>query len=595
GAPFYGGTYFPPADRGGTPSFGRVLTSLAGAWRERSQEVGASAADLTAHLKGLERTFGAGAQPQLDVSSLMAETIAALEASEDEAGGFGGAPKFPPHAALALLLASRTPTAMALAERTLDAMAAGGVHDHLGGGFFRYSVDRHWRLPHFEKMLSDNAQLLGAYTHAAKLSPGPGEHRVVASRIIDWLERELALTTTTLGTPVWQPAKDEIAFFTATDADSEGEEGRFYAWTETEFRAVITAAEEERTRGVAPDDAAALAARHFGVTVSGTYEGGNVLYLAKTADELAHEQGLSVDVIRAALSRAAEALFGHRSTRVRPATDDKVVTSTNALALAALADAGRLLGDERALSLARRLSSFLHRHLWRGGRLFHVWREGEARVEGLLEDYAYTGLGLLALYRATFEPWLLAWAFELADQCESRFADVEGGGYFTTASDAEPLLIRPKGQTDGSTPSESVAASELVWLAARYRSDVATADRAVDWLRGVEQGVRVAPQAFASCLRLLAKVARPAREVVLVGVAGSAELADLVTVFRAHDDGTDVVLVVTGTGHPLAGLPLLEGRVGPTNEGARAYVCHDGVCDLPVGDAPGLSALLRQE
>jgi uncharacterized protein YyaL (SSP411 family) len=583
-----------------------VLTSLASAWRERSDEVAASAATLTAHLEGLERTLGSDGQPGLDVPRLLAETIAALAGAEDEAGGFGGAPKFPPHAALALLLASGAPAATAMAQRTLDAMAAGGLHDHLGGGFFRYSVDRHWRLPHFEKMLSDNAQLLRAYATAARLSSDGVRHRLVASRIIDWLERELAVTTKTLGGHghAWQPADDEVAFFTATDADSEGEEGRFYAWSESEFRAVITAAEEQSAdaaqgapaaTALTPDAVAELAARRFGVTAAGTFEGGNVPYVAKTAAELARERQLPVDTVEDALRRAGAALFDHRAARVRPATDDKVVTSTNALALAALADAGRLLGDERALTIARQLATFLRRHLWRDGRLYHVWREGEARVEGLLEDYAYTGLGLMALYRATFEPWALTWAFELADQCQARFADAQAGGYFTTASDAQPLLVRPKGQTDGATPSESVAATELVWLAARYRSDVATADAALAWLSGVEQGLRVAPQAFASALRVLVQAARPAREIVLVGAAGSPDLAELVAAFRELDDGVDVVLLVTGPEHPLAKLPLLEGRTGRPGGAALAYVCHDGVCDLPIGHAPGLSTLLRSE
>jgi len=621
GEPFYGGTYFPPVDRGATPSFGRVLTSLAQAWRERGDEVADSAARLTEHLKGLETTYGAADGSVVDVPGLLVDAIRALAAAEDDAGGFGGAPKFPPHAALALLLASGVPAATAMAERTLDAMAAGGVHDHLGGGFFRYSVDSRWRLPHFEKMLYDNAQLLSAYVNAAAVVSDGTRYRLVATRIIAWLERELAVSASTGGVVEggWHPASDETAFYSATDADSEGEEGRFYAWTEAEFKAVVSAAEERcpappvAPGAPTPAEVATLAARHFGVTAAGAFEAGNVLYVATPAADLALELGVASGVVAAALSRATAALFEHRTTRVRPATDDKVVTSMNGLLLAALSDAGRLLGDEKALDLARRLATFVHRRLWRDNRLFHLWRAGEVRVEGLLEDYAYVGLGLLAYYRATFEPWALTWAFDLADQCEARFADVAGGGFFTTASDADPLLVRPKGRTDGATPSESVAAAELVWWAARYRSDMATAARALSGLGGVERGIRAAPQAFASSLRLLVKAARPAREVVVVGAGGSDELADLLAAFRLQDDGTDVVLVVAsperllgpgqplgagqplGPGHPLADLPLLEGRVDRVVEGALAYVCHGGACELPVGDPAALSALLRSE
>src|SRR5690606_2397406 len=276
----------------------------------------------------------------------------------------------------------------------------------------------------------------------------------------------------------------------------------------------------------------------------------------------------------------------------------------NGLALAGLADAGRLLGDRRATRLAGKLARFLYRHVWRDGKLLHVWRQGEARVEGLLEDYAYVGLGLLAYYRASLEPWALTWAFELADACEERFADAESGGYFSTASDAEPLLVRPKAQTDGATPAESVAAAELVWWVARYRSDLDVQDGALRGLRPSDEAVRAAPQAFSSAVRLLDLAAAPGREVVIVAPEGSEELVEMVAAFRESDDGTAVVLVVTGPEHPLARLPLLEGRVqrtaGPGGGSqddrppqARAYVCEGGACDLPVTDGAALSALLR--
>src|SRR5690606_34748771 len=433
GEPFYGGTYFPPSDRGGTPSFRRVLTSLAQAWRDRREEVTSSAAQISEHLKSLETTFGADAGPVADVPALLAQALATLSASEDAAGGFGGAPKFPPHAALALLLDSDDQAAIAMAERTLDAMASGGLHDHLGGGFFRYGVDRHWRLPHFEKMLYDNAQLLSAYSRAALVTADGSRHRQVAGRIIEWLEREMMVpaSTDSQADAPWLAAADETAYFTALDADSEGEEGRFYAWTEPEFLAVVTAAEERLAHDAAPGSlspaqVAALAATHYGVTAAGTFEGGNVLYIARSAPELAHELGVPSEEVGRALARANAALFAHRAARVRPATDDKVVTSLNGLLLSALSDAGRLLGVAPALANAKRLATFLRRHQWQRGRLLHVWRQGEARVEGLLEDYAFLGLGLLAYHRATFDTWALTWAFDLADQCQSRFADRAG-------------------------------------------------------------------------------------------------------------------------------------------------------------------------
>src|SRR5690606_11429479 len=272
------------------------------------------------------------------------------------------------------------------------------------------------------------------------------QYRTVVDGITTWLVRELATAS--------GDADDEIAFYSALDADSEGEEGRYYSWQEAEFQRVI--GDAERASGASgrlrPDDVTSLASRHYGVTTAGTFEGGSVLRVAATAVELAEADGLNPRAVRDALDRAANSLLSHRATRLRPATDDKVVTSTNGLALAGLADAGRLLGDRRATRLAGKLARFLYRHVWRDGKLLHVWRKGEARVEGLLEDYAYVGLGLLAYHRASLEPWALTWAFELADACEERFADAESGGYFSTASDAEPLLVRPKAQTDGATP-----------------------------------------------------------------------------------------------------------------------------------------------
>ena len=573
GEPFYGGTYFPTTDRGGLPSFTRVLTSLARAWSERRGEVEGSAAELKRYLSGLGATLGADddAAPVPDLTAL---AVNALIAAEDDAGGLGDAPKFPPHAALHLLLTNDDAAGKAVATRTLDAMAVGGIHDHLGGGFFRYSVDRHWRLPHFEKMLSDNAQLLRSYSQAHAWS-GDGYPRVVDG-IVTWLERELATTG----------ADGEVAFFSALDADSEGEEGRFYAWSQSEFLAAVP----EESRVPAGRD---LAAQHYGVTAAGTFDGGNVLRIARSATDLAAAHALSVEEVQRALQRATDALFDHRAARARPAIDDKVIASMNGLALAGLSDAWRLLGHERAAELASGVARFLKRHLWRDGRLLHVWRDGEARVEGLLEDYAYVGLGLLAYYRASFEPWALKWAFELADACEARFSDPDAGGYFSTAIDAEPLLVRPKGQTDGATPAESVAAAELVWWVARYRSDRAMEERALRGLRPPAEAVRSAPQAFASAVRLLDLAAGPEREVVIVAQEGSDELAAMMTALREHDDGTAVVLVVTGGDHVLASVPLLEGRVSRAAVPPAAYVCRGGVCDLPVHDGAALSDLLR--
>ena len=588
GEPFYGGTYFPPADRPGMPGFPRVLAAVQEAWRERREQLLHSAAELTAQLKLMSSPFGAaqGAQggagasavavaapPAGAAAALIDRAIAGLTEQEDETnGGFGPAPKFPPHAALQFLLSVGDERATPLAERTLDAMARGGLFDHLGGGFFRYSVDARWHVPHFEKMLYDNAQLLRAYARAYAVT-GEERHREVAYRVLGWLEREMRVST----------GPGEAAYISALDADSEGEEGKFYAWTHDDFVAALESAGADVT----------LAAARFGVTPVGDFEGGNVLRLARSLEELAGERGTEVEAVAAELERAVSALDDARSKRVRPASDDKVLTSWNGLLLSALAEAAAAFSDPRLAAMAAEVAAFVRRHLWRDGALLHVWRDGRAEVGGLLEDHAFLGLGLIAYYRVSLEPFALQWALELADIVERDFRDEDGGGYFNTASGKGGLLLRPKGFVDGATPSENSAAAELAWWAARYRSDRAAADAALSSLRGVERGAEAAPQAFGSALRLLAMEAAGEREVVLVAPSDSPALEAAMSEVRRLARPSDVVLQLDDAGHPLAGLPLAEGRVGDSPPaGLGAYVCHAGVCRLPVAEPAELAALL---
>src|SRR5690606_12799616 len=261
--------------------------------------------------------------------------------------------------------------------------------------------------------------------------------------------------------------------------------------------------------------------------------------------------------------------------------------------LSALSDVALAFGDARLVELAGQVARFVRRHLWQGGSLLHVWRDGRADIRGLLEDHAYFGLGLLAFYRASLEAWALEWALELADVVERDFHDREGGGYFNTAGTAGGLLLRPKSFVDGATPSESAAAAELAWWAARYRSDSAAADAALASLQGVEQGAAAAPQAFGTALRLLAMQAQGEREVVLVAASGSAELQAAAAAVRRGARASDVVLHVGDTRHPLARLPLAQGRVDDAPpSGLTAYVCNGGVCRLPVSDPAQLGSLL---
>ncbi len=579
GRPFYCGTYFPPVARHGLPAFTTVLRSLKDAWRERRREVEESADALTNHLRTSEASAvarvarpAATSVPASERAALLRAALPRLEADEDPRhGGFGGAPKFPPHALLAALLAvpahaEEAERAYGLARRALAGLLNGGIRDHLGGGFFRYSVDAGWRVPHFEKMLYDNAQLLSNLA-AAHARFGSDAYREAALELCGWLKRELTLRT-----------PSGAAFLSSLDADSEvsdghHEEGAFYTWSSEEFAAAA-----------APDGD--LLSRRFGVGAVGELEGRHVLRLAADLPAVAAAVGLAPSVAAERCADGAARLLTARADRPRPATDDKVLGSWNGLMLRALARAGTCFSVPDLLDLALANARFLREELYADGKLRHVWRAGVSRVEGLLEDYAYVGLGLLELYRATLEPWLLSWAFELADTVESRFA-APGAGFYTTAYDSEALLTRQVGVVDGATPSENAAAAELVWWVARYRSDLAMEARAGAAVMGLTAAAGGAPQAFASTLSLLDKLERRAPELVIVGedagalleVARRAQLEDL------------ALLHVTGPDHELAGLPLLEGRM---RSAPTAYLCVSGACRLPVVTPDALAAQLDE-
>ncbi len=581
GEPFHGGTYFPPQDRLGAPSFTRVLRAVLDAWRERRDEVEAAASALAGQIArlggavaadgGLGLPAPAGDGASASVADATARAVEALLAREDSAhGGFGdprGGPKFPPHAALSLLLAAGDERGLRAACRALDAMAAGGVRDHLGGGFFRYAVDPSWRVPHFEKMLYDNALLLGSYARAFGVT-GEERYREAALGIVGWLEREMAV----------RPAPGQVAFFSALDADSEGEEGRYYAWTEAEFREALGGG-----------DLAGLMARRYGVTAGGDFEGGNVLRLAASPAELARDTGLAEEEVAARLRRGDELLLARREARVRPATDDKVLTSWNGLLLSALAAAGTQLREPRLHRLGLELARFLVARRDDAGRLTHAWRAGESRVTGLLEDHAYLGCGLIDLYLATLRPELLAEALRLAREVEELFADPEGGGWFDASAGAGGAPARLKSHADGATPSRYAAAARLVWWAGRYLSDPSLQERALSALWPLLPAAATAPQAFATTLTALREMTGDAREVVVVGARELPEVAAALAAVREAGRGDEALLLLdpadeSGGRHPLAGLALAEGRY-PPGAPLTVYVCRAGSCDLPVHDA----------
>ena len=536
--PFYAGTYFPPQPRMGMPSWRQVLEAVAHAWQEKREEIRAGGARIAERLRG-----GALLEPSSEPlqEAALDAAVEGLRSGYDPAnGGFGSAPKFPPASALEFLL-RRGETQMT--SHTLRAMASGGMYDQVGGGFSRYSVDAYWLVPHFEKMLYDNALLARAFLHGWQVT-GDELFRTIAVETLDWALREMRAP--------------EGGFFSALDADSEGVEGKFYVWTVEEMRAAL---------GEAPDADEAIA--WFGATDRGNFEGRNIPVRGPGAPER--------------LGDWRRLLYEARATRVRPGLDDKRLTSWNALMISALAEAGAVLERPDYLEAAGRCADFLLGSLRDGdGRLLRTWKDGEARLNAYLEDHAYLLEALLTLYESTFEPRWFAEARALADTMIQRFADEEYGGFFETSSDHERLLARRKDLEDHPIPSGNASAAYGLLRLAALSGEHSYEGRAVSVLRLLHELAPKHPQAFGHLLQAMDFHLSPVKEVALVGD----DLHPLERVvrgeFRPH------IVVAGGTPD---GVPLLQDRA-PVDGRAAAYVCERFACKAPVTEPEELERLL---
>jgi len=457
--PFYGGTYFPPTQKMGMPGFDQILLGVADAWRNRRAQVVEQAAELTQHLQQAAAPAGRGEREELSEQLILAAATGLERSFDHRHGGFGGAPKFPHPMDLRLLLrvwnrtgrASGTPTGTATASgthheqllhivtHTLDKMAAGGIYDQLGGGFHRYSVDERWLVPHFEKMLYDNAQLIGCYLDAYLVTKND-EYARVARETIDYVLRDMT-----------DPAG---GFYSTEDADSEGHEGKFYVWSPEEIVAVLGPERAEIFNYV------------YDVTEAGNFEGTNILNLPKTIDQCAQLKRIDLAQLKQQLAEDRCKLFGAREKRVRPARDDKVIVAWNGLMIDALSQAAGVLDEPRYLRAATAAADFVLTAMRReDGRLLHTWRNGQAKVDGYLDDYACFINALVSLYEANFDERYIDAAVELADQMIAHFADRDAGGFFYTSDDGEKLISRQKDLQDSATPcGNSMAATALVRL-----------------------------------------------------------------------------------------------------------------------------------
>jgi uncharacterized protein YyaL (SSP411 family) len=542
GVPFYGGTYFPPDEGRGLPSFRMVMEAVVEAFEGRRGELRERAAETRARLGAIGAIEPAGESPGAALLEGALETLRA--AADGERGGFGGAPKFPPAGALELLLARGEPGHV---ERTLDAMIAGGIYDQLGGGFCRYSVDAAWLVPHFEKMLYDNALLARAYLHGWR-ALGHERYRRACEETLDWALREMR--------------GPEGGFYSALDADSEGEEGRFYVWTPTQVRAAL-------------GEAAGPVLDYYGVSETGNFEGRSIL----------HRPGGAAAPEPDGLRAARGALFEARSERVRPGLDDKRLAAWNALMLAALAEAGAVLGREDYLEAARRCAGFVLGEMRDGeGRLLRTYKEGEARLNAYLEDHAFLLEALLTLYEATFEPRWFEEAEALAKTTIARFGDPDRGGFFSTSDDHEELIARRKEVGDHPIPSgNSSMALGLLRLAA-LTGDRAYEQQAEGVLRLFAKAAPRQPDAFAHLLRALDFQLAPTKEVALVGEDLAALAAIVRAKYRPHQ-------VLAGGREGSTTPPLLRDRPAQDNR-PTAYVCESFTCKAPTTNPDALASLL---
>jgi uncharacterized protein YyaL (SSP411 family) len=567
--PFYGGTYFPPAPRWGRPGFPQILAAIAGAWSERRNELETSAAEMLAHL---EAGRGEGARAAAPLSDPIVLAVRTLERQFDPVhGGFGGAPKFPPSMRLELLLRHFLRTgeaqARAMTEKTLLAMAAGGMYDQIGGGFHRYSVDERWLVPHFEKMLYDNAMLARVYVLAHRAFGG-GDYARIARETLDYLLAEM--------TP------PEGGFFAAQDADSGGEEGTFYVWNSKSLAKAVGT------------DAAPVVAARFGVTPSGNFEetGETVLSVVRSAAELASDFGRSEAEIDGVLRDARRKMYAARSRRIPPATDDKLLTDWSALAISAFALGARVLGEPRYEAAARAAADRILRTCVRGGELLHREKAGRASIPGFATDYAFFVEALLDLYEATFETRYFAEAVRLQDALEERFSEGPDGGYFLSASGHDGLILRPRESWDGATPSSnSVAAMNLLRLAV-FTGDEQRRRRADAVIASTGDLLARAPAAVPRLLCALDFAESTPREIVLSGAFGRADFEALRrAVFESP--GLNRVVVHAETASRVADLAALgEGRSADGGP-ARAYVCSRFACRAPVTDPADLAASLE--
>lgn len=558
GKPFYGGTYFPPSDRGGMPGFPRVMQGVHEAYRDRRDQVVESANTLS---NRLGEVFRSELPPGKLNAELFETAMDNLERNYDaQNGGFGGAPKFPAGMTVDLLLRiyhrNGSENALEMAHHTLDRMARGGLYDQIGGGFHRYTVDGVWLVPHFEKMLYDNALLADAYALAYQAT-GEEFYRTITEETLDYVLREMT--------------SPEGGFYSTQDADTEGEEGKFFVWTPDEVREVL---------GGDSGDVIEL----LGITERGNFEGSNVLSIPQQEDRMRWRDEH--------FSPLRQQLFEARAERTHPGRDDKILTSWNGLMMRAFANAAWTLDSERYADAARGNARFLRDNLQQRGRLLHSFKDGEARIDGFLEDYAFLIDGLLALYQATFETEWIEWARDLARIAVDDFYDAEAGAFYDTSAASEQLIARPRDPFDNATPSGNSVIVDSLNRLAHLIGDVEFTRLA----RGViEEHAGVASEHPHGLSRLLVAAdfaTGPSAEIAIVGPADDPGRAGMIAALQSAYLPRVVVAVADPEDGAAEVVDLLLSRDLVDGKSA-AYVCINHACQMPVTEPEAMLSQVR--
>jgi len=549
--PFFGGTYFPPAQRYGMPSWQQILLSIAEAWRDRRDELMRSANDILGELRRLSVTEFSTQGLDEDLSDIAFHSF--VRTYDAKNGGWGGAPKFPQAMSMEFLLRywkrTGSENALEMVKHTASKMASGGIYDQLGGGFHRYAVDAIWLVPHFEKMLYDNAQLVRIYLHLYQIRKDVFFKRV-AVETLEYVKREML-----------DPSG---GFYSSQDADSEGEEGKFFVWTPEEVAEVLGEKEAEEF------------CIYYGVTSEGNFEGNNILNLRDLNLR-------DVDTLPSALDAARSKLFAAREARIKPFRDEKALTAWNGLMLAAFAEAAAVLNNDEYLEVAKRNADFLMGNLRTPDRLLRTWKDGKAKLNGYIEDYANFADGLIELYQVSADEKYLAEAKRLADSMITEFWDEENGGFYFTSNDHEELIVRNKDFFDNATPSGNSVAADVLFRLSKFYGEEKYEAFALTALRLASTQIKRFPSGFGRALSTLEFHLSNAKEIAIIGDRSGDLEREVWAEYRPFK--------VVAVGDEGSALPLLGNRI-QVNKEPTAYVCENFVCQRPVTTVDELRELI---